>query len=73
MAGTYSQRHHAAFRTIDELDALAGAERLDAQNDVTVLTAPNGLPHELGLVLSLAADSLLVNNMGSTCIHRPDG
>src|SRR5207302_9640152 len=56
-------RDDAALGAVDELEAAARLERLDAQHDVAVLPAPARLADELRLVLDRLANGLLVGDL----------
>src|SRR5438034_1462089 len=56
-------RDDAALGAVDELEAAARRERLDAQHDVAVLPPPARLPDELRLLLDRLADGLLVGDL----------
>src|SRR5262249_58587655 len=61
--GDVLARDDAALRTVDELEATARLERLDAEHDVSVLAAAAGLPDELRLLLDRLPDGLLVRDL----------
>src|SRR5882757_2303419 len=65
-------RHHAADDAVDELEALAGFLRFQAQPAMAVLAAAAGLAHELAFGLDHLADRLAVGDLGRTDIglHR---
>src|SRR5207247_8197861 len=56
-------RDDPALGAVDELEAAARLHRLDAEHDVAVLSAPPGLPDELGFLLDRLADRLLVGDL----------
>src|SRR5690606_33226471 len=62
-------RHHAANDGVDKLVARARLLRLDAQPDMTVLTATTRLAHELAFLLHGLANGLAVGHLRRTHVR----